>query len=129
MKKNHWLFGDSALFNIYSWDRLLKKSKKFCWSNGIMSNRCWCECLYWCWYWFFLVWKKINAWDPIRITDVLIIVETFSQDDDVPQIITALLNQFSDKLLVHYDGCFEDSGNSVFSDLHFCSITPSEQQF
>ena len=73
--------------------------------------------------------KKINAWDPIRITDVLIIVETFSQDDDVPQIITALLNQFSDKLLVHYDGCFEDSGNSVFSDLHFCSITPSEQQF
>ena len=77
----------------------------------------------------FFQFGKNDAWDPISITDELIIVETFSQDDDVTQIITASMNQFSGKLLVRYDGYFEGYGNSVFSDLHFCSLTPGEQQF
>ena len=48
----------------------------------------------------FFQFGKNDAWDPISITDELIIVETFSQDDDVTQIITASMNRFSGKLLV-----------------------------
>ena len=32
-------------------------------------------------------------------------------------------------LLVRYDGYFEGYGNNIFSDLHYCSLTPGEQQF
>ncbi len=67
--------------------------------------------------------------DPISITDESIIVEAFTQEDDFTQRITASLNRFNGKLLVRYDGYFEDYGNSIFSDLHFCSLTPGEQQF
>ena len=52
-----------------------------------------------------------------------------TQEDDFTQRITASLNRFNGKLLVRYDGYFEDYGNSIFSDLHFCSLTPGEQQF
>ena len=56
-------------------------------------------------------------------------LELCPADADVTQIITASMNRFSGKLLVRYDGYFEGYGNSVFSDLHFCSLTPGEQQF
>ena len=72
---------------------------------------------------------KNDAWDPISISDDSIIVEAFTQEDGFTQRITASLNRFNGKLLVRYDGYFEDYGNSIFSDLHFCSLTPGEQQF
>ena len=77
----------------------------------------------------FFQFGKNDAWDPISITDGSIIVEAFTQEDDFTQRITASLNRFNGKLLVRYDGYFEDYGNSIFSDLHFCSLTPGEQQF
>ena len=77
----------------------------------------------------FFQFGKNDAWDPISISDESIIVEAFTQEDDFTQRITASLNRFNGKLLVHYDGYFEDYGNSIFSDLHFCSLTPGEQQF
>ena len=77
----------------------------------------------------FFQFGKNDAWDPISISDESIIVEAFTQEDDFTQRITASLNRFNGKLLVRYDGYFEDYGNSIFSDLHFCSLTPGEQQF
>jgi hypothetical protein len=77
----------------------------------------------------FFQFGKNDAWDPISITDESIVVEAFTQEDDFTQRITASLNRFNGKLLVRYDGYFEDYGNSIFSDLHFCSLTPGEQQF
>ena len=77
----------------------------------------------------FFQFGKNDAWDPISISDDSIIVEAFAQEDDFTQRITASLNRFNGKLLVRYDGYFEDYGNSIFSDLHFCSLTPGEQQF
>ena len=77
----------------------------------------------------FFQFGKNDAWDPISISDDSIIVEAFTQEDDFTQRITASLNRFNGKLLVRYDGNFEDYGNSIFSDLHFCSLTPGEQQF
>ena len=77
----------------------------------------------------FFQFGKNDAWDPISGSDELIVVEAFSQEDGFTQIITASLNRFNGKLLVHYDGYFDDYGNSVFSDLHYCSLTPGEQQF
>ena len=71
----------------------------------------------------FFQFGKNDAWDPISVTDESIIVEAFTQR------INASLNRFNGKLLVRYDGYFEDYGNSVFSDLHFCSLTPGEKQF
>ena len=77
----------------------------------------------------FFQFGKNDAWDPISISDDSIIVEAFTQEDSFTQRITASLNRFNGKLLVRYDGYFEDYGNSIFSDLHFCSLTPGEQQF
>jgi hypothetical protein len=77
----------------------------------------------------FFQFGKNDAWDPISISDDSIIVEAFTQEDDFTQRITASLNRFNGKLLVRYDGYFEDYGNSIFSDLHFCSLTPGDQQF
>jgi len=77
----------------------------------------------------FFQFGKNDAWDPISVSDELIVVEAFSQEDGFTQRITASLNRFNGKLLVHYDGYFDDYGNSVFSDLHYCSLTPGEQQF
>ena len=77
----------------------------------------------------FFQFGKNDAWDPISISDDSIIVEAFTQEDGFTQRITASLNRFNGKLLVRYDGYFEDYGNSIFSDLHFCSLTPGEQQF
>ena len=76
----------------------------------------------------FFQFGKNDAWDPISISDDSIIVEAFTQEDGFTQRITASLNRFNGKLLVRYDGYFEDYGNSIFSDLHFCSL-PGEQQF
>ena len=77
----------------------------------------------------FFQFGKNDAWDPISISDDSIIVEAFTQEDGFTQRITASLNRFNGKLLVRYDGYFEDYGNSIFSDLHYCSLTPGEQQF
>ena len=77
----------------------------------------------------FFQFGKNDAWDPISISDDSIIVEAFTQEDGFTQRITASLNRFNGKLLVRYDGYFEDYGSSIFSDLHYCSLTPGEQQF
>ena len=77
----------------------------------------------------FFQFGKNDGWDPISISDDSIIVESFNQEDGFTQRITASLNRINGKLLVRYDGYFEDYGNSIFSDLHFCSLTPGEQQF
>jgi hypothetical protein len=77
----------------------------------------------------FFQFGKNDTWDPISVSEDLMIVEAFTQDGDFTQRITASLNRFNGKLLVHYDGYFEGYGNSIFSDLHYCSLTPGEQQF
>ena len=71
----------------------------------------------------FFQFGKNDTWDPISVSEDLMIVEAFTQR------ITASLNRFNGKLLVRYDGYFEGYGNSIFSDLHYCSLTPGEQQF
>ena len=77
----------------------------------------------------FFQFGKNDAWDPLGITDSTIIVETFTEENGFSQRITASLDRYNGKLIVRYDGYFEDYGNSIFSDLHFCSLTPGEQQF
>ena len=77
----------------------------------------------------FFQFGKNDTWDPISVSEDLMIVEAFAQDGDFTQRITASLNRFNGKLLVSYDGYFEGYGNSIFSDLHYCSLTPGEQQF
>ena len=77
----------------------------------------------------FFQFGKNDTWDPISVSEDLMIVEAFTQDGDFTQRITASLNRFNGKLLVRYDGYFEGYGNSIFSDLHYCSLTPGQQQF
>ena len=77
----------------------------------------------------FFQFGKNDKWDPISITNESIIVEAFAQEDDFTKRITASLNRYDGKMLVRYDGFIENYGNSIFSDLHFCSLTPGEQQF
>ena len=72
-----------------------------------------------------------DDWTPLSITDEVLISETFNEDTSAgfSQRITATLDRFNGKLLIQYDGYFEDYGNSVFSDLHYCSLVPPKQQF
>ena len=72
-----------------------------------------------------------DDWTPLSITDEVLISETFNEDKSAgfSQRITATLDRFNGKLLIQYDGYFEDYGNSVFSDLHYGSLVPPKQQF
>ena len=72
-----------------------------------------------------------DDWTPLSVTDELIISEGFTNDPDIgfSQRITATLDRFNGKLLVRYDGFFEDTGKSIFADLHYCSLVPPKQQF
>ena len=74
----------------------------------------------------FFQFGKNDVCDPISFTEESIIVETFTQEDDLTQRITSSLNRYNGKLLVRYDGYFEDYGNNIFSDLNFCSLNPGE---
>ena len=72
-----------------------------------------------------------DEWEPISITDEILISEAFTEDLDLgfTQRITASLDRFNGKLLVQYDGYFEEYGNNIFSDLHFCTLVPAKKQF
>jgi hypothetical protein len=72
-----------------------------------------------------------DNWEPLSITNDLLISETFSEDveEGFTQRITATLDRFNGRLLVQYDGFFEDYGSSLFSDLHYCTLVPAKKQF
>ena len=69
----------------------------------------------------FFQFGKNDAWDPIIISDDSIIVEAFTQEDGFTQRITASLNRFNGKLLVRYDGYFEDYGIVSFQTCTFAA--------
>ena len=72
-----------------------------------------------------------DNWEPLSITNDLLISEAFTEDieEGFFQKITATLDRFNGRLLVQYDGFFEDYGKMVFSDLHYCTLVPAKKQF
>ena len=72
-----------------------------------------------------------DQWEPLSITDKMLISETFTEDIELgfTQRITASLDRYDGRLLVQYDGFIENYGNNIFSDLHFCKLVPAKKQF